>query len=1124
MLNILFVLYHDFSANSAVHVHHFANNLVKLGFDCVVAVPNNKNSVFELENHLYKVTEFTEIDNLTQLFNNQQGPDIVHGWTPREVVRKYCQQIKSKFSCKLFIHLEDNEEYLLEKFLNQPLKKLLQDRHLQVPDNLAHPIRYQEFLAEADGITIIVDELKKFIPSQIPTLTLPPGADTELFFPREGNRTLAASLGIPSNSTVLCYTGNVHTANAHEVRSIYLAVAMLNREGQPTVLIRTGRDFCEFLGSDDGWAKKHSIEMGYVDRTKLPEIIALADILVQPGQADNFNIYRFPSKLPEFLAMGKPVILPKSNIGNFIEHMQEAIVLPVVDAFNICHYVNLLIKDNELKQRLGNGALNFAKNHLNWYKNSESLKSFYESLIAVPEDWERKQQQKEIIKLSTELQQTQAEFRHSQQQLQQTQAEFRHSQQQLQQTQAELVQSQSQLRQTQARLGHLETLIGAMETSKFWQARQFWYRLRRAVNLTKGDELYQSYRNYSVSNQQDLDFNPSSQLDYRWERIKEKGWEYILLKLLQDKLPQLKKSLLEPESIPTPAEPDIPRSSDSKYQQWLNKNYPKKADLGKMAQTAEKLAYKPLISVIVPLYNPPEEFLREAIESVRQQVYPHWELCLADDRSTQPYIKSILEEYARKDSRIKVVFREENGHISRASNSAIAIAEGEFIALLDHDDLLSPHALYEVALLLNEHPEADMVYSDEDKIDERNLHKDPFFKMDWCPDSFLSRMYTCHLGVYRRSLVNEIGNFRVGFEGSQDYDLVLRITEKTEQIFHIPKILYHWRIHSQSVAADAGAKLYAYEASNKALSEALIRRGEKGRVIPKPGFPGLYTIRYEIEKKKLVSIIIPTKDLAKTLNTCLKSIFEKSTYYNYEVIVIDNGSREKETFKCFDYWQKKEPERFKCFSYDIPFNYSQINNYAVRQAEGDYLLFLNNDTEVITEDWIEGMVEQAQRPSIGAVGALLLYPDKTIQHAGVVLGIGGVAGHSHKYLPSILPGYLSQAITTNNYSAVTGACLMCRREVFEEVGGFEERLTTAFNDIDLCLKMIERGYRNIYLPHVVLYHYESKSRGQENTPEKQARFQQEINYMKQKWQLLLDNDPCYNPHLSKNSEDYSINV
>jgi Predicted glycosyltransferases len=568
----------------------------------------------------------------------------------------------------------------------------------------------------------------------------------------------------------------------------------------------------------------------------------------------------------------------------------------------------------------------------------------------------------------------------------------------------------------------------------------------------------------------------------------------------------------------------IPCSSDI-YELWLQENSPKPEDFRQMAEQVKVFKYQPLISIIMPVYNTPKELLQEAIESVLAQVYPHWELCIADDASTQPHIKEVLANYAAKDERIQVVFRSKNGHISASSNSALEVATGEFIALLDHDDILAPEALYEMAVFLNQHPEADMIYSDEDKLNEQGKRTDPFFKPDWCPDSLLSRMYTCHLGVYRHSLIKQVGGFRVGYEGSQDYDLVLRVTEKTDKIFHIPKVLYHWRIHSESTAGNHRAKSYAEQAAIKALTDALERRGEKAnKIVGHPEFPGIYTIRYQIPEYKLVSIIIPTRNLGDVLDRCLKSIFEKSTYPNYEVIIIDNGSDEPETAAIIAAWKCLEPHRFKCYDYNIPFNYSSINNYAVTKAKGDYFLFLNNDTEVITPDWIEAMVEQAQRSTIGAVGALLLYPDNTIQHAGVIIGLGGVAGHSHKYFAAGHPGYVRQLISVNNYSAVTAACLMCRRDVFEKISGFDEGLAVAFNDIDLCLRIMSSGYHNIYLPHVVLYHHESKSRGSENTPEKQRRFQQEIETMKQRWKSVIDHDTCYNQNLTRDREDYSLKV
>ncbi|MEZ2301805.1 MAG: tetratricopeptide repeat protein [Microcoleus sp.] len=560
------------------------------------------------------------------------------------------------------------------------------------------------------------------------------------------------------------------------------------------------------------------------------------------------------------------------------------------------------------------------------------------------------------------------------------------------------------------------------------------------------------------------------------------------------------------------------------YERWQKQNLPTEDDLRRMSDRVKQLKVQPLFSILMPLDCPSESLLRSSLESVINQVYPHWELSIPHDASNQSYIKPVLEEYAAKDTRIKLVFGSENDQNSAFLNSALASTAGEFIILLDFNDILAQEALYEVVSLLEKHPEADLIYSDEDKLDDKGKLTDPFFKPDWCPDSFLSRMYVGRLATYRCALVNEVGGFRVGYEGSHDYDLALRLTEKTHKIFHIPQILYHARIPT-----GYGENIYSTkntdEATKKTLKDALQRRGEKfTSIISLPELPGTHIIRYHIEDFKLVSIIIPTRNLGNFLERCLKSIFEKTTYQNYEVIVIDNGSDEPETAAVISQWKRKEPTRFKCYELDIPFNFSRINNYAVAQSQGDYLLFLNNDTEVITSDWIEAMVEQVQKPTIGAVGAKLLYPDNTIQHAGVVLGLRSLADHGHRNFDATDPGYNGQIATVNNYSAVTGACLMCRREVFEKVGGFDEQLAVAFNDVDLCLEIMRRGYRNVYLPHVVLYHYESKSRGVEDTSEKQRRFMQEQETMKQRWKEIIDCDPCYNINLTRTRDDYSLRV
>jgi glycosyltransferase involved in cell wall biosynthesis len=382
MQNILFVLYHNFKANSAIHVHNFANQLTACGLDCVVAVPSHKETAASLSNKNYKTIDFSEVNSLKTVFGNGQGPDIVHAWTPREVVRIFCEKLSKLYSFKLFIHLEDNEEFILQKNTHQSLQELsaIDERHF--PTHLSHPVRYRKFLELADGITIIIDRLQAFVPSHVPYLVLWPGVDKTIFFPRDRDQTLAAKLGIPLNCTVLCYTGNVHAANAREVRSLYLAVAMLNREGHPTILIRTGQDFHDFLGADDKWAKKYTIELGYVEsHAAIADILALADILIQPGKKDAFNDYRLPSKLPEFLAMGKPVVLPETNIGRFTKSMEQAVPLTNVDALNIVETVKFLMADTALRERLGAGAVAFADTYLDWSTNGSKLLHFYQTHI-----------------------------------------------------------------------------------------------------------------------------------------------------------------------------------------------------------------------------------------------------------------------------------------------------------------------------------------------------------------------------------------------------------------------------------------------------------------------------------------------------------------------------------------------------------------------------------------------------------------------------------------------------------------------------------------------------------------------------------------------------------------------
>ena len=571
------------------------------------------------------------------------------------------------------------------------------------------------------------------------------------------------------------------------------------------------------------------------------------------------------------------------------------------------------------------------------------------------------------------------------------------------------------------------------------------------------------------------------------------------------------------------ADKNIMEMSSNPYIRYLHSKILREKDILKLKQNIENFKIKPTFSIIMPVYNPPINFFKKAIESILIQAYESWELCIADDCSTNPEVKKTIEYYAQRNSRIKVKYRKENGHISKASNSALELATGDYIVLMDNDDVLAVNALYENAKLINEHPDADLIYSDEDKIDEKENQFYPHFKPDWSPDSLLSRNYLGHLTVFRATIFNEIGGWREGFDGSQDYDLVLRYVEQTENIYHISEILYHWRVHSTSAAGSEDAKPYAYISAQKALTEALVRRDELGNVSFLDDFRG-YSIRYKIkDTNKKVSIIIPTKDKTDVLSVCIESIISKSTYKNFEIIIVDNNSSESKFFEFIEKWKTKEPERFKYVKAPILFNFSRLINIGYENSDGDYLILLNNDTEVISPDWIEGMIEQAQRPSIGVVGCKLLYPNETIQHAGVIIGMGGVAGHALVGQNRNGPGYFNYVNMSNNYCALTAACVMVRRDVFEEVNKFDEDFSVEYNDVDFCLKIREAGYNNIYLPHVELFHHESITRGHPHaTKESYERHLVEVEMFKSKWMKYIEHDPCYNENLTLGAADFAI--
>lgn len=552
------------------------------------------------------------------------------------------------------------------------------------------------------------------------------------------------------------------------------------------------------------------------------------------------------------------------------------------------------------------------------------------------------------------------------------------------------------------------------------------------------------------------------------------------------------------------------------YQNWILNHEPKYSDL--QEQKKKKFEYNPLISIVVPTYNTKKQYLEELLDSLEQQTYKNWELCIADGNSDN---KKEIEEIICKNSKIKYVMLDENKNISGNTNEALKLCTGEYIGLLDHDDTLAPFCLYEVVKALNEDRSTDVIYSDEDKFTTVNGARfQPHFKPDFSPDYLRSINYITHFFVIKKTLMDKLGGFIDEYNGAQDYDLILRATEIAEKIVHIPKVLYHWRVHENSTAMDVAAKQYVIDAGKKAV-EAHIKRMNMPGEVSSLDNKSIYRVRFEVDDEEKISIIIPNKDHVDDLKKCINSILTRSTYSNYEIVVIENNSTHT---SIFNYYKKLEKHnKIKVIYYEGDFNYSRINNFAIDSCNGKYLLFLNNDTEVITPEWLEEMVMFARRDDVGAVGAKLLYPNNTIQHAGVVVGLGGVAGHVYPGFPRDAAGYFHRLRLVNDYGAVTGACLMMKKEDFINAGGFDEELAVAFNDIDLCVKMLRLGKYNVYTPFCELYHYESKSRGLDLEGEKNIRFQGEVKMAKEKWKdVLSKGDPFYSPNLSLDTGLFEI--
>lgn len=1222
-MNLLFVNYGDFTSNSLNHIGAFANRLTLRGHACVVAVPENPETISVIHEPLFTPVTFARALEHQPVFPDRRPADIVHAWTPRENVREFTlQYLRTAPSAALIIHLEDNEAFLIESFAHESLEnlRLRSDEELaaRLSPQLSHPIRFRNFLRIAHGASYITDRLREFIPEGKPAHRLLPGIDPALYRPQPADLAIRTELGLLPHEKLLVFTGSTTFANLADVRTLLLAVRLINERGTPCKLVRTGINPPELAAELAALGGDHVIDRGFVPKTELGPLLALADVLVQPGTADAFNDYRLPSKIPEFLCAGRPVVLPRANIAHDMEDGRHALLLTAGTPAEIADACLRVFSDAALAQRLSGGAVEFARTHFDLTANTAGLLAFYEQtkakarpifsdptmpasedVLVVEGDVALRMRAKEqtIARGKEQLRALQTEIAASRDAVASLHVQANYQRAKIEEARLQVEVLRGQLSEAGATTAHVlrdldssrahadeiarvlrqrEQKIERMTQSHSWQVTAPLRWLRRvlidsrrprsrsvihrvpadpslihqidepadwaampatgtvrgwvisrngtaisAVRMRVGERLIEATfgldrpdvaRAHSAhAHAQHSGFS----LDY--SLTADTAQPLILEALTAD---GVWRCVVAPNARTDREEPEQDRRD---YPTWIRKfdtlSVEKRTGLRARIEALDP-AQRPLISVVMPVYNTPEKWLAKAIESVRAQIYPHWELCIADDASTAPHVRSVLDDFARRDARIKITFRAENGHISAASNSALELAQGEFVALLDHDDELAPNALAEVVLTLATAPDADWIYSDEDKIDEAGRRFDPYFKPDFLPDLFEAQNFTSHLSVYRRSLVTKAGGFRAGYEGSQDWDLALRVIDLTSpaRIRHIPKVLYHWRAIPGSTALALGEKNYPMVAAHKALSDHFARRNEPVELIRQAG--DYWRVkRPRPSPAPLVSLIIPTRNRADLLAICIGSILAKTTYPRTEIIVVDNGSDAPDTLA---YLRHLETVGVTILRHDAPFNFSAINNLGVEHAKGELVALLNNDLEVISPEWLDELVSQAVRPGIGCVGAMLYYPDDTIQHAGVLLGVGGVANHAFYHEPRNTCAHFNRAQLVQNYSAVTAACLVVRKQIYTDVGGFNATdLAIAFNDVDFCLRVRAAGYRNLWTPYATLYHHESPSRGSEDTPEKLARFHREVAYMRHTWGPQLDADPAYNPNLSLERPDFS---
>ena len=1224
-MNILFVLYGDFSSNSVHPLALYARELHMCGHSCAVAVPNNLETVQQSPNVFFSPLLYADVLNDPgSVFPDGRPADVIHAWTPREVVRRFVTSYMAKRPTPLVVYLEDHESWIACRALGLEEATLAQQTEQSIsermPDALSHPFRYESFIGLADAVAVIQDKLEIEVPPWVHCETVMPGVDLEFFSPRVANPMLRKQYGIAENERVIVYPGGLNSFTKQAIETLCRAVGLINTQGYSCRLLRTGPFALDFIDQLPKEVAAAVVDLGVISRGSLPDLLALADVFVQPGKVDPFEDLRLPGKLPELLAMGRPVIVPDVNIAHLFQDGIDVVLTRTGSAEEIAARCIDLFSNPQQADRIGQAGRRFAEKYFDIKSQAIRMESVYKAACAnfdpllAAEVWKNGDENIPAamllvhkLRLLADLHSTTFEvgevLREHARYIELMQLRVKgleagidgqithlnkvvhdkdmhinnldqikieddkqianlnqvvhdkdvhinnldqikiENEKQIADLNFARMGHEKQIAELHEMLTHQGDVITAILTSTSWRLTKPLRMIGLEINkgfrwmkktiffgngfdaawyLEKNPDVAKSgmdvYEHYVIFGKNEGRLPKSDSLIKR--NIKRLQIVFSLLPsyinsaggllpavirvikvLKQDGWSGLVKRVLifrARSGVPVGHGQHAAKS----YANYIATMEPKVEDLKAMAKSVTSLGYRPKFSIAVPVYNVDEKWLTQFIESVLAQVYPDWELCIADDHSTLPHVRPLLEKFAAKDDRIRLVFRDSNGHISAATNSALELATGDFVCLMDNDDEIAPHALYEFASVLNRDNSIDMIYSDEDKLDIAGNRYEPFFKPDWSPEALEGCMYTAHFACYRMNLVREVGGFRSNFNGAQDYDFVLRFTERAAKIVHIPKILYHWRAIPGSTAASMDAKDYVLDAAVRALTERVERVAGGGEA--RLGlYGGSFDVRYKINGSPLVSIIIPSAGRMANvrgrdvdlLAQVVTSICENTAYKNFEIIIVDNNDLRSETINAL------KPYNCHFIHFEGDFNIATKMNLGAKEARGEYLLFMNDDIEVITPDWMECMLQLCQRKGVGVVGAKLHYENESLQHVGVAFW-NGLPDHIHRAFPGTHPGHFFSSVANRNYLAVTGAVLMTKHELFETVGGFDEQFPINYNDIDYCLKMFSKGFRIVFAAGARLFHYESVSR-------EAVVAHDEIQLFQQKWMDTVSYDPYY---------------